>query len=112
MSLPISTIFIDGDGQMRGPYYELTESSAVITPGEEMPDESMGFVVVCVPSEEYDNFLKELFMFMEKKEDMEDLTLLYEMTNMHSNLSGAMGIFGAQVVYYLPWKKPEYSFDF
>ncbi|MCR5364261.1 MAG: DUF4249 family protein [Bacteroidales bacterium] len=101
------TIFVDGS--FTGAYYNLSDNGeAVITPNKEMPEDNLGVVVLSVPSEEYDSFLKELFMFKEKEEDMEDITLLYEMTNMHSNLTGAMGVFGAQVVYYLPWVKPGF----
>ena len=108
-SWPFSNI-IFVDGSLIEPYYTLEEKEVEITPVKEYPPYGLGSVVLIIPSTEYDIFLKELFVFKEKKEDMEDLTLLYEMNNLYSNINGAKGVFGAQVIYYLPWHRPNYSF--
>lgn len=94
---------LDGYEKSYGFSYEPKD----VWPAEEPDEETERIVVLVVPSAEYDAFLKELFIYQQKKEDMTDLTLLYAMTDMDSNLSGgAKGIFGAQVTYYLPWTKP------
>lgn len=88
-------------------YSSVQEDRVEVFPDKEKPEGWKQVAVLSVPSREYDKFLKELFLVQEKFEDMQDLTILYEMTDMYTNFSGgAKGIFGAQVVYYLPWVKP------
>ena len=55
-------------------------------------------------SDEYDRYLKEVTSY-EMRHQEGDLTVLYERENVYSNILGGMGIFGARISYYLPWKE-------
>lgn len=103
-------IFVSGD--FDGEYYTTPkEETVTIYPDKESPEGGKGVVVISVPSENFDFFMKELCIYREKHENMKDLTALYEKTDLYSNMSaGAKGIFGAQLVYYLPWRPIVESF--
>lgn len=55
-------------------------------------------------SDEYDRYMKEIISY-EQRQREGDLTVLYDRENIYSNITGGVGIFGARISYYLPWKE-------
>lgn len=71
-------------------------------PSSKFPGESC--IEMMTVSDEYDRYLKEVTSY-EMRHQEGDLTVLYERENVYSNILGGMGIFGARISYYLPWKE-------
>jgi len=50
-----------------------------------------------------DAYYKDVITFQNKHEVTDNLLLVYDRTNVYSNLTNAIGIFGAYNKYILPW---------
>lgn len=59
-------------------------------------------VVFMFCSEEYDRYLKGSLSYY-VRQDSDDLTAIYDRSNVYGNIQGGHGIFGAGISYYLPW---------
>lgn len=69
------------------------------------PTEKVGYIVLLSVSDDYDRYLKEIII-RKQKEDGEDFTVIYDRTQLFTNIDGGVGIFGAKLTYHLPWDKP------
>lgn len=65
-----------------------------------------GYVVFMFTSDEYDQYLKDVVSF-EQKQELRDVTSLYERPSFYNNIEGGHGIFGACIRVYLPWYPPQ-----
>ena len=57
-------------------------------------------------SDEYDQYLKDAVTY-QQKQDLKDLTSLYDHPSFYGNIQGGHGIFGARIRVFLPWYPPK-----
>lgn len=89
-------------GENYGVYYQDEDFEVdSIGPGI-APQDGPGRVVFMTVSEEYDQYMKEVYVYR-NRERTEGLLFRYDRTNVYSNIVGGHGIFGAAISYYMPW---------
>ena len=69
-------------------------------------DENIDKLIIMQVSDELDAYYKDILTFQNKHEVTDNLLVVYDRTNVYSNLTNAIGIFGAYNKYILPWN-PE-----
>lgn len=84
-------------GNFEGEYYRAPN-------GVSGPEPDQGRVVFASVSEDYDKYLQEAFSLQEYKQSA-DLSALYLRDNIHSNIVGGLGIFGAIVQTPQAWRR-------
>ena len=74
-------------------------------------DKNIDKLVIMQVSDELDAYYKDVLTFQNKHEITDNLLVVYDRTNVYSNLTNAIGIFGAYNKYILPWspQPPPYQ---
>lgn len=72
--------------------------------GQPGPEE--GRLVFASLSADYDRYLQEAFVFQSRQESS-DLSTIFYRDNIHSNISGGIGIFGAMTKSFISWARIE-----
>lgn len=73
--------------------------SALPSAGPQQPGSQVVFMFC---SEEYDRYLKGSLSYY-LRQNSDDITAIYDRSNVYGNIQGGHGIFGACISYYLPW---------
>lgn len=68
--------------------------------GEDTGDK--GYILCVTPSTDYERYLHEAYYFMDIQQST-DLSTIYLRDNIYTNISGGLGIFGAQFIRKYPW---------
>ena len=71
-------------------------------------DAEKGYILCITPSTDYDKYLQEAYYFMNVQQSS-DLSSIYLRDNIHTNITGGLGIFGAQIIRKYPWT-PAYTY--
>lgn len=72
------------------------------------PSQPASQVVFLFCSEEYDQYLKGALSY-QIRHTGNDITAIYDRSNVYGNIPGGHGIFGAYITYYLPWYPAGYN---
>ncbi len=72
------------------------------------PSQPVSQVVFLFCSEEYDRYLKGALSY-QIRQSGNDITAIYDRSNVYGNIPGGHGIFGAYITYYLPWYPAGYN---
>lgn len=70
--------------------------------------ENKGYLLCAAVSEDYDKYLIEAYNYQQIQEST-DLSTIYLRDNIYTNITGGLGIFGAQVISRYPWA-PTYTY--
>ncbi|NLX40643.1 MAG: DUF4249 family protein [Bacteroidales bacterium] len=70
-------------------------------------DKNIDKLSIMQVSDELDAYYKDVITFQNKHEVTDNLLIVYDRTNVYSNLTNAIGIFGAYNKYILPWSPKQ-----
>ena len=89
-------------GSFKGDYYRGNSSTHVS--GNPGPEE--GYIVCSSMSENYDRYLRDA-MRLEQMQESTDMSTVYCRDNVHSNIVGGIGIFGARTQQLRQWNRGQ-----
>ncbi len=101
----LAEIPISISGNFTGNYYEGAPVDLMSEADCPVKDDE-GYILATSVTEDYDRYLRDAIMFKQLEEST-DLSSIYYRDNVHSNINGGLGIFGAKTEKILGWK-PAY----
>lgn len=103
-------MIVSGDMEGEFPYEYTTSPLRIVEDGlVEDPKEGQGYIVFVSVSEDYDTYLTDAIRIQSLQESS-DMSSLYMRENVHSNIQGGLGLFGAKNERKLVWRNEKSVF--